>query len=981
MLPDFGSEFWLWQLIGKLHPLAVHFPIGLLVTVLFLEALTLGGKRTELRTGIRWLVYIGAGSALMAAVQGWMLAADGSYGSNIVEYHRWIGTSTAVLAFGTACLLYRAQRSGWKGDLNAYRGALAVSVICLAVAGHFGAMLTHGRDYITSAFPWNQPPSGRAAGPETAELLANLTQVPKTGKVSTEQMDRLNLAVRGVFAHNCFECHSSDKQENGLRLDNRDAVMRGGDGGPIFVAGQPDQSEIMRRLRLPRDHDDAMPPEGRSIAPEEIELIGAWIDLGAYWPEGDTKTFREAELKPRMPDIPTGPAQSRHPLDRFVRAYFEQHDIEWPEPVSDGVFIRRAYLDVIGLLPEPDEVAAFLADASPTKRDALIDALLAREADYAQHWLTFWNDLLRNDYSGTGFITGLAKGEPPGRYPITSWLYDALVRNKAYDDMVRQLVSPDESSEGFIKGIQWRGAVNASQRTEMQAAQNISQSLMGLNLKCASCHDSFVSNLTLDQAYAFANIFADSDLQIARCDIPTGRMARTGFIYPELGDVDGTLPKEERLKQLAAVLTSTKNGRLYRTIANRYWKQLVGRGLIEPVDEMDNLPWSQDALDWLAADLMEHDYDLKHLLRTILTSETYQFPSVGLEDAADATSEDFIFHGPLRRRLSAEQFADALSQTLGPVYSAVAFDPSDDVGTEAQWIWFDVRQNGRPALPAAGTYYFRHSFNLPVTRRVAEASLLVSVDHSFRLFVNGDLVAEGRDWRQVQRIDVTDRLKAGSNLLAIQGENAGAVPNPAGILLDMRVTLTDGTVLNVTSNEAWKASDQPAPEAWQQPAFDDQSWQAVRVVENPGRPAKKGFVPLNWGRLVAFTHEPDEHRLPFARASLVQNDPFLEALGRPARDNVVTSRTSEATLLQALELMNGPFLDEAVARGARHWLGHYPSAPKEMVQQIYLQALGRPPVDREMEAAQSALGPKPSVESVQDLLWALVLLPEFQIIY
>ncbi|MGH9162243.1 MAG: DUF1553 domain-containing protein, partial [Vicinamibacteraceae bacterium] len=99
------------------------------------------------------------------------------------------------------------------------------------------------------------------------------------------------------------------------------------------------------------------------------------------------------------------------------------------------------------------------------------------------------------------------------------------------------------------------------------------------------------------------------------------------------------------------------------------------------------------------------------------------------------------------------------------------------------------------------------------------------------------------------------------------------------------------------------------------------------------------------------------------------------------RDNVVTSRTSEATLLQALELMNGPFLDEVVARGARRWWRRYRSAPADMVQQIYMRALGRRPVDEEAQAALAALGPSPDVESVEDLLWAVVLLPEFQIIH
>src|SRR5690606_21755269 len=150
-------------------------------------------------------------------------------------------------------------------------------------------------------------------------------------------------------------------------------------------------------------------------------------------------------------------------------------------------------------------------DPNPNKREVLVRELLNRQDDYAQHWLTFWNDALRNDYTGTGYITG-------GRAAITGWLYDALRDNKPYDQFVRELVSPNERSAGFIRGIQWRGVVNASQRVEMQAAQNISQVFLGLNLKCASCHDSFISDWKLDDAYAFANIFSDATLEINWCD-------------------------------------------------------------------------------------------------------------------------------------------------------------------------------------------------------------------------------------------------------------------------------------------------------------------------------------------------------------------------------------------------------------------------------------------------------------------------------
>ncbi|MBK8780042.1 MAG: DUF1549 domain-containing protein [Saprospiraceae bacterium] len=159
-------------------------------------------------------------------------------------------------------------------------------------------------------------------------------------------------------------------------------------------------------------------------------------------------------------------------------------------------------MDVTGLLPTPDEVIIFNNDKSPDKREKIVHQLLSRNEAYTLHWLSYWNDLLRNDYSGPGFIT-------EGRKQITSWLYHSLKNDSTYVSMVKDLIHPNPGSEGFIKGIAWRGEVNSSQRTEMQAAQNVSQSLLGINLKCASCHNSFVNNVALEH-YCFASIFPRS---------------------------------------------------------------------------------------------------------------------------------------------------------------------------------------------------------------------------------------------------------------------------------------------------------------------------------------------------------------------------------------------------------------------------------------------------------------------------------------
>ena len=318
------------------------------------------------------------------------------------------------------------------------------------------------------------------------------------------------------------------------------------------------------------------------------------------------------------------------------------------------MFARRAYLDVIGLLPPPDELEAFVSDTDADKRGRLVDRLLADDRNYAEHWLTFWNDLLRNDYKGTGYIDG-------GRKQITRWLYSALLTNMHYNEFVAELINPTPDSEGFTKGIVWRGVVNASQTPQMQTAQNIAQVFMGVNLKCASCHDSFINDLTLADAYGLAGIYADGPLEMVRCDKPTGKYAELKFLYPELGAMDPKADKPARLKRLAEIITQRQDGRLTRTLVNRLWQRFMGRGLVEPVDDMEKKAWNPDLLDWLAEDFAAHNSDVKHLIRQILTSRAYQLPAVNL---GEQNTQEYVF----QRSRGASAFGGAVSRRPDPPY-------------------------------------------------------------------------------------------------------------------------------------------------------------------------------------------------------------------------------------------------------------------------------------------------------------------------
>ena len=121
----------------------------------------------------------------------------------------------------------------------------------------------------------------------------------------------------------------------------------------------------------------------------------------------------------------------------------------------------------------------------------------------------------------------------------------------------------------------------------MQAAQNVAQVFLGTNLKCASCHDSFVNEWTLADSHGLAAVFAEGPLEVHRCDKPTGESAAPAFIYPQLGTIDPDAPRAERMDRLAELITSPENGRLSRTIVNRLWAWFFGRGIVEPVDDMD----------------------------------------------------------------------------------------------------------------------------------------------------------------------------------------------------------------------------------------------------------------------------------------------------------------------------------------------------------------------------------------------------------
>ncbi len=800
-----------------------------------------------------------------------------------------------------------------------------------------------------------------AAAEPSADAIGQLP--PAAGRTVDFRRD-----VQPILEASCVKCHGRGKAKGDWKLDTRDAFLLPGESGPAVVVGDSAKSHLIH-LVAGTDPDSVMPQKGTKLTREQVGILRAWVDQGMKWEAGVTFAKPEPKnLHPRAVELPAG--KSDHPLDRLLESYGRKQAVKWPKAVDDRLFARRAYLDIVGLLPTPEDLDAFLKDRSADKRGRLVRTLLADNQRYAQHWLTFWNDLLRNDYKGTGYIDG-------GRKQISQWLYAALRDNKPYDQFVRELVYPTEASEGFTKGIVWRGTVNASMTPPMQAAQNIGQVLMGVNLKCASCHDSFIDDWQLSDAYGLAGIYADGPLEMVQCDKPTGKTAPLKFLFPELGSVDAAAPKTNRLEQLARIITSRENGRLSRTVVNRLWAKLLGRGLVEPLDVMQNEAWSPDLLDWLAEDLVAHRWDLKRTLELILTSRAYQLPSVNLPEKPEPT---FTFTGPAVRRLTAEQFRDALGSLTGVWQDKpeggldrLLLDRVEGKAPEAQafWIWGDP--HGASGV-APGTNGFRKVVTMDAAP--TEATLLVHADNSARVFVNGQRVrgAEAPDWSQPGVYDARSLFRAGTNVIAVEAVNGGDGPNPAGLLLYARVRVKTGDqerVLDFATDASWRASTQPAGK-WREANFSE-PWSAANVLGGPG------LAPWNVAEALA-SAVAGKSVYGNVRASLAPADPLALALGRPNREQVTTVRQSTATTIQALELTNGETLAKLLKLGAEQLVATN-SDGRALAERVFRQALSRKPTRTELNLAADLVGARPKVDGVEDLLWSVAMLPEFQLTY
>jgi hypothetical protein len=357
------------------------------------------------------------------------------------------------------------------------------------------------------------------------------------------------------------------------------------------------------------------------------------------------------------------------PIDGPAAEKFAAIGLVPSPPCDDATFIRRAYLDAIGGLPDPATVEAFLAATEPDKRVRLVDRLLGLTGDpaldihndrYSAFWTLRWSDLLRNSSRTIG---------AQGMWALHNWLRESFRVNAPYDRMVRELITARGSiySNGPANYFRVYGDI----ATQTEAT---SQLFLGLRLDCAKCHQHPFESLSQADYYGMAAFFArvssktsedfglfGRDMVVMVGQSGEATHPRTGARLPPtpLGGEPTDHPLDRRLP-LADWLTSPDNPAFARAIVNRYTGWLLGRGIVHPVDDMrsTNPPSNARMLDELARDFVAHGHDLKHLLRTIMTSRLYGLSSQ--PTAENAADRRFYSHFAVRR-LEAEPLLDAIA--------------------------------------------------------------------------------------------------------------------------------------------------------------------------------------------------------------------------------------------------------------------------------------------------------------------------------
>ena len=453
--------------------------------------------------------------------------------------------------------------------------------------------------------------------------------------------------IRPILEDHCLKCHG-DQEKGELRLDSRIRALKGGESEePAIVAGHPEKSLLIEMIEF-----EDMPPKGRSLNEREIATLTRWIEQGATWDNWSDNSLSNSE----------------HPTPGELKRV----GLALAPDIDDLSFLRRVTLDTVGVVPTLEEIERFETNPFPNKRSKAIDDLLD-DPRWADHWVPFWQDLLAEN-------PNIVKPNLNNTGAFRWWIHESFSDNKPMDQFVTDLVRM--RGDGYI-GPAGFGIATQNDSPMAAKAHIIGGAFMGVQMKCARCHDAPYQSVTQRDLFSMAAMLDREAIKVpASSIVPEDLLSAHGglvevtlkpneVVPPEWPFADGdhgALPAslirypDDSRSSLAAHLTSPTNPRFAQTIVNWAWKRYFGQGLVTPETDWENGDVTHPMLlDYLAEELMANDYDLKHLCRLILNSHAYQRSVL---TSGDPEAAELIV-GHTRRRMTAEQIVDSLHLVTG----------------------------------------------------------------------------------------------------------------------------------------------------------------------------------------------------------------------------------------------------------------------------------------------------------------------------
>jgi cytochrome c553 len=510
--------------------------------------------------------------------------------------------------------------------------------------------------------------------------------------------------VRSILQTRCWSCHGEKKQESGLRLDFRDRAIAGGDSGPAIVSGRAEQSALLHRVTS-TDEAVQMPPDGKRLSAQEVGMLRRWIDSGASGlPETATEPAwrRHWAFQPIRRPVPPAIRDNdsvRNPIDAFVIHRLEREGLELSPCAQVETLVRRATLDMVGLLPAPDRVRAFIDSEQPDRWQRLIDELTA-SPHYGERWGRHWLDVAR--YADSA---GYESDKPREIWAYRDWVIDAMNADKPFDRFVIEQIAgdllPKATDEQRIAtgfhcnaildgGVRWQAVVDRVNTT--------SAAFLGLTTECARCHSHRTDPLTQREFYQLFAFFNDGSMRdfelkpagvqtagtpaktliMKHSPVPTHVLIRGDPRNPGprvepgvpafLHSLNSTDPAGANRLDLARWLTDSGNPLTARVTVNRIWQRYFGRGLVPTESDFGMQtprPEHAELLDWLASELVAGGWSLKRLHRLILNSATYRQSSHVRRELSGIDPENRLLARQVRLRLPAEVIRDVFLDAGG----------------------------------------------------------------------------------------------------------------------------------------------------------------------------------------------------------------------------------------------------------------------------------------------------------------------------